>query len=228
MVERTETGNKVTSGPKSEWIDISIPFYDNMMQADNEPLLPHIEHIRSPKKGDKTTVTQINICSHVGTHIDAPLHMIDGGTSIDKMPLDTTIGPARVIEIKDPVSVKMSELAPYNIQPGERILFKTRTSYRTGRWEKFLKDTVYLSSEVIDFLAKTKIRCVGIDYISIGNFQAVETIFEAHLKLFRAGVFIIEDLDLEGVEPGEYEFSCLPLRLQDGDAAPARAAIRPL
>lgn len=228
MAKRIDTSNKGGNASKSEWIDISIPFFDNMMQMDNEPLLPHIEHVRSPKKGDKTTVTQINICSHVGTHIDAPLHMIDGGTSIDKMPLDTTIGPARVIEIKDPISIKMSELAPYNIQPGERILFKTRTSYRPGRWDKLLKDTVYLSSEVIDFLAKTKIRCVGIDYITIGNCQARETIRGAHLKLFRAGVFIIENLDLQGVEPGEYEFSCLPLRLQDGDAAPARAAIRPL
>jgi arylformamidase len=228
MAKRTGNNNKRSSAPKSEWIDISIPFYDNMMQGDQEPLLPHIEHVRSPKKGDKTTVTQINICSHVGTHVDAPLHMIDGGTSIDKMPLDATIGPARVIEIKDPVSIKMSELAQYDIQPGERILFKTRTSYRPGRWDTLLKDAVYLSSEVIDFLAKTKIRCVGIDYITIGNFRELETIRKFHLKLFKAGVFIIEDLDLEGVEPGAYEFSCLPLRIKEGDAAPARAAIRHL
>ncbi len=228
MAKRAVTGNKRARAPESEWIDISIPFYDNMMQGSQEPLLPHIEHIRSPEKGDKTTVTQINICSHVGTHVDAPLHMLAGGMSIDQMPLDTTLGPARVIEIKDPVSVKMSELVQYNIQPGERILFKTRTSSRPGRWDKLLKDGVYLTTEVASFLAKTKVRCVGIDYLSIGNLRAKRNIKQTHLTLFRAGVFIIENIDLEGVKAGAYELVCLPLRLQRGDGAPARAAIRPL
>lgn len=228
MAKETSSSRNLASAPKSEWIDISIPFHDNMIQGEQEPLLPHIEHIRSPEKGDKTTMTQINICTHVGTHIDAPLHFIAGGMSIDQMSLDTTIGPARVIEIKDPVSIKMEELAPYNIQPGERILFKTRTSSIPGRWAKLLKDYVFLTVEVADFLAKTKVRCVGIDYLSIGNTQSEQNITETHLALLRAGVFIIENINLEGVKAGLYEMVCLPLRLQEGDAAPARAAIRPL
>ena len=119
-----ETG----SVSKSEWIDISLPLRDSMVQGPMEPLTPHIEFVLHRTKYDNVAMYQLNINSHNGTHIDAPFHFLDEGATIDKMPLDTTIGPARIIEIKDTVSIKTEELEAYNIQPGERILFKTRNS----------------------------------------------------------------------------------------------------
>jgi arylformamidase len=46
--------------------------------------------------------------------------------------------------------------------------------------------------------------------------------------LLGAGIWIIEGLDLEHVEPGEYELFCLPLRIIGSDGAPARAILRKL
>jgi len=199
---------------KSEWIDITTPMPVNkpMPYFPNDPQPPKIERIYDVDKGDRVTMSQININSHNGTHIDAPLHFIYGGGSIDEMPLDTTIGRARVIEIKDPESVKVKELEPYDIRSGERILFKTQNS----------------ETETAHYLADKKVRLVGIDYITIGNFHDHQNIAETHEALLKNGVYILEMINLSGVKPGEYELLCLPLRMERGDAGPCRAILRPL
>ena len=188
-----------------------------------EPLTPHIEFILARTKGNPVDMLQININSHNGTHIDAPKHHVKGGTSIDEMPLDTGIGPARVIEIKDPETIKVAELKPYNIQAGERLLFKTRNSYRPERFTEILKDWVYFTTEAIHYLIDCQIRLLGIDTITIGR----ANVNEIHEALLSRGIYILEDLDLGHIQPGRYEMICLPLRLQGGDASPVRAIIRP-
>jgi len=219
---------KAARTAKSGWIDITLPLHDNMLQGSLEPLTPHIELIRRHSKGDPLNLTQININSHNGTHIDSPFHHFSDGMTIDKMPPETTIGPARVIEIKDPVSINPEELEPYHIRRGERILFKTRNSYRPERFTVFFKDLVGLTMESARYLAKKKIRAVGIDYLTIGIINSENDNRNIHNELFNAGIFIIEDLDLTHVEPGNYEMVCLPIRLENGDAGICRAFIRPV
>jgi arylformamidase len=209
---------------KSEWIDISVPLHDGMRQGPLEPLTPHIEFIMARDKGNPVDMLQININSHNGTHIDAPKHHVKGGSPIDQMPLDTGIGPARVIEIKDAETIMVDEIKPYDIRAGERLLFKTRNSYRPERFTKFLRNWVYFSSEAINYLIQRRIRLLGIDAISIGSPSNANEIHEA---LLTRGIYILEDLELGHVEPGRYEMVCLPLRLQGGDASPVRAIIRP-
>jgi len=80
--------------------------------------------------GDAANVSKISMGSHTGTHMDAPLHFIRGGKSLDEMPLEAKIGRARVIEVHDPESVKPGELGPHGIRSSERVLFKTRNSAR--------------------------------------------------------------------------------------------------
>lgn len=215
---------------KSDWIDITVP-----MPVDRplpywpaDPVPPKIERIMDVDRGDKATMSQININSHNGTHIDAPLHFIRGGGSIDEMPPDTAVGRARVIEIKDPESVKVKELEPYNIRAGERILFKTQNSEKAYKTDKFVEDYVYISSEAAHFLAEKKVRLVGLDYISIGSYRDLENIGEVHRTLLKAGAYILEMINLSGVKPGEYELLCLTLRMERGDAGPCRAILRPL
>ena len=113
---------------ESEWIDISVPLRPGMVYFPADPMPPRIERIMDVERGDGVTITELDLISHSGTHIDSPFHFIHGAMTIDKMPLDTTIGLARVIEIKDEKSITQEELEPYNIKPGERILFKSRNS----------------------------------------------------------------------------------------------------
>ena len=90
-----------------------------MVHWPEDPIPPKIDRIMDVEMGDKVTMSHINIISHTGTHMDAPLHFIYGGETIDKMPLDTAMGIARVIEIKDSESVKPEELVTHNLQAGE-------------------------------------------------------------------------------------------------------------
>lgn len=215
------------SGPqtmsKEGWFDISVPLRSGMVHwPDNPPV--RIEWMLDMECGDVANVLTLSLGSHTGTHMDAPIHFVPGGMGMDRMPLDATVGRARVIEIQDLVSIKPDELDPHGIGHGERVLFKTRNSARRWWVEEFVEDFVYVSQEAARYLADRGVRTVGVDYLSVGGFwkDGVET----HQALLGAGTWIIEGLYLSGVEPGQYELICLPLKVKDGDGAPARAILR--
>jgi arylformamidase len=192
------------------WIDVSVPLRSGMVHwPDNPPV--RIERMLDMECGDAANVSTLSLGSHTGTHMDAPIHFVPGEAGMDRMPLDATIGRARVIEIQDPVSIKPDELDPHEISRGERILFKTQNSTRRWWAEDFAEDFVYVSQEAAR-------------YLSVGGFHkdGVET----HQALLGAGIWVIEGLDLSEIEPGEYELICLPLKVEDGDGAPARAILR--
>jgi arylformamidase len=142
------------------------------------------------------------------------------------MPLGSTIGPARVIGIEDPESVKPGELMKHGVLKGERLLFRTANSSRCWKTDEFVRDFVYISIEAAVYLVEKGIRAVGIDYLSVGGFEKNGA--QTHITLMKAGIWIIEGLDLRNVAEGEYELICLPLKILDSDGAPARAVIRRL
>jgi arylformamidase len=206
------------------WIDVSVPLYSGMVHwPDNPPV--QIERIFAIERGDVCNVSKLAMGSHTGTHMDAPLHFVPTGVGIDTMPLDAVIGQARVIEIYDTTSIKPDELRPHNIQRGERVLFKTRNSTRCWQSDNFVEDFVYISQEAARYLAELAVQTVGVDYLSVGGFKkdGVET----HRALLEAGIWIIEGLNLSQVQPGLYDLICLPIKMVNGDGAPARAILRP-
>jgi arylformamidase len=227
MAKDKGTSSKLVSAGRAGWIDISYPLSRDMVHWPKSPIYPHIDWVYHPDKDHPVTMVQLNINVHNGTHIDAPRHFFADGTTIDEMPLDAIMGLARIIEIKDTESIKPEELAAHNIQPGERILFKTRNSelYKIG---KFVEDYVYISNEGAYFLRDKKVSVVGIDYLAIGSYRDRENIFEVHKTLLGNGIWVIEALDLSAVKAGQYELICLPIRVAQGDAAPARAIVRPV
>jgi arylformamidase len=212
---------------KSEWIDISLPIYHGMIGGPRDPLV-EMKLIRDPAKGDPVTMSQVTMSCHTGTHIDAPRHFFPDGAGIDELPLDTFIGPAQVIEIKDTVSIKPAELEKYNIKAGDRILFKTNNSSWVYDKETFQTPYVYITKEAATYLVGKKIRLVGIDYITVGGFEDREDNRIVHKNFLNGGVAIMEELNLKGVKPGRYELIAVPLRFRKGDAGHARAIIRPL
>lgn len=208
---------------KDGWIDVSVPLRSGMVHWPDNPSVS-IERMLDMERGDVANVSKISMGSHTGTHMDGLLHFVRGGKGLDEMPLDATIGPARVIEIRDPESVKAEELRPHGIRRGERVLFKTRNSARSWPSEGFIEDFVYVSQGAARYLAACEVRTVGIDYLSVGGFR--KDAIETHRALLEAGIWVIEGLDLSGVETGEYELICLPLKIERSDGAPARALLR--
>ncbi len=207
----------------SQWIDISVTLHSGMAHwPDNPPV--HIERMLDIGRGDPCNVSTLAMGSHTGTHMDAPLHFLPTGQGLETMPFEATLGPARVIEIHDPEAIKPEELLPHALQPGERVLFKTRNSTRCWQADNFVEDFVYISQEAARALAALKVRTVGVDYLSVGGYtkDGVET----HRALLEAGIWIIEGLDLSQVQPGAYELICLPIKVASSDGAPARAILR--
>ena len=211
-----------------DWIDITVTLKPDMNYLKLDPVPPNIFRLSDVNRGDKVTMSKLEIISHTGTHVDAPLHFIPGGSTITDMPLDATVGPARVIEIKHHSLVTVEELEPYDIKEGERILLKTRNSPITYESPEFVEDYVYISKEAAEYLADKKIRMVGLDNITIGDFRDEDSIVATHRAFLEKGIYILEAVALDGVEPGDYELIFLPLKLFKGDACPGRAILRPL
>ncbi len=134
------------------------------------------------------------------------------------------LGAARVIEIADAESIKPEELSRHQLRRGERILFKTRNSALWHRTNNFSEDFVYITPEAARYLAGRGVSVVGVDYLSVGGYH--QDGGDVHRILLGAGIWLIEGLDLSAVEAGKYELACLPLKIEHGDGAPARAAVR--
>ena len=205
------------------WIDISVPLYTGMVHwPDNPPVL--IERMMDLTHGDAANVSKIELGAHTGTHMDAPRHFFADGAGLDEMPLEAAIGSARVIPIEHPQAILPAELEAHNLQAGERVLFRTRNSERCWKSDAFIEDFVYISAAAAQFLVDKQVRTVGIDYLSVGGY--VNDGVETHQILLKAGIWLIEGLNLSSILPGVYELVCLPLRIVGADGAPARAILR--
>jgi arylformamidase len=207
---------------KSSWIDISVPLYTGMVHwPDNPPV--RIERMKDIEQGDVCNVSSMSMGVHTGTHVDAPIHFLRGGSGVHLAPFSALMGPARIVEIKDTHAVTVDELRRHDIQPNERLLFKTLNSTRCWRTDDFVEDFVYVSQAAARYLAECRVQTVGVDYLSVGGFTTDGE--ETHQALLSAGIWIIEGLNLSEVLPGTYELVCLPLKIVDSDGAPARAVL---
>jgi arylformamidase len=209
----------------SEWIDISVPLRNGMVTWPGDAKFERTSTLQMAQ-GDPCNLSQISTTAHIGTHMDAPRHFLADGAGIETMPIAATMGRARVIEIADPEVIRPSELEPHHLAKGERILFKTRNSGYCWKTDQFQEKYVYIALETAGYLAERGVQTLGVDYLSVGGFKSGGP--ETHRILLGAGIWIIEGLDLEHVEPGEYELFCLPLKIIGGDGAPARAVLRKL
>lgn len=216
-----EDRDEMTSG----WIDISVPIYPGMVHWPDNPAV-RIERIQDLSRGDAANVSRLELGAHTGTHMDAPRHFLADGAGLDELPLDATIGPARVISIAHPQAILSDELVAHHLKAGERVLFRTQNSERCWKNNEFFEDFVYISAAAAQYLVQRKVRTVGIDYLSVGGY--VNDGIETHQILLGAGIWLIEGLNLSAVKAGAYELICLPLRVVGGDGAPARAVLRPL
>lgn len=210
------------------WYDITVPLKQNMITMPIDPVKPKIYRYSDANLGSIVTMTMLEIMSHTGTHLDSPLHFVPGGSTISDVPLDATIGPARVIEIKDPKMIRIPELKKHNIKKGERILFKTRNSPACYAGEKWQEDYVYFDPAASEYLAGLGIVLVGLDCLTIGYFKDNDNINRNHHAFLDAGIYVLEDCALGDVPPGEYELLCMPLLIYHADASPCRAILRPL
>ena len=201
--------------------DVTVPISEGMITYPGDPKI-RIKQTRKLNENAAYNLRTLTLGSHTGTHVDAPLHLIENGQSVDDLPLEMLIGRARVVEVTAPV-ITREVLQEFDLTADMRLLFKTRNSYLWGQG-RFVRDYVYIAPDAARHLLKEGIKLVGIDYLSVDKFDAEE--LEVHAEFLGAGAIIIEGLNLREIEPGDYEMICLPLKIKDGDGAPARVVLR--
>jgi arylformamidase len=219
----------MTNKTGSNWIDVTVPLKEGMAIWPGDVTIK-IERRRSMDRGDAANNSAISLGVHTGTHMDAPKHFIKDGKSIDKLPLETSVGPARVIEIKDKISIKPEELKQHNIKKGERILFKTVNSPRCWQTDAFVNDFVFVTRDAAQFLVDAGVILVGVDYLSVGSPMDPDKAMrpDTHQILLGAGLYLIEGLNLTAIKAGDYNLICLPLKLMDAEGSPVRAILQPI
>jgi arylformamidase len=198
--------------------DISVPIRADMPIYAGDPAV-ELERASSIAEGGHANVSKLSMGVHTGTHVDAPVHFIEGAPGAEGIPLDALYGPAVVVDATGIVadSLGEAELEGLDIPAGaERVLLKTRNSELWA--QPFTRDFIRLDGSGARFLVARGVRTVGLDYLSIGD-------HDAHRELLGAGVVPVEGLDLREIEPGAYTLVCLPLDIVGSDGGPARAVL---
>jgi len=204
--------------------DITVPIRPGMvLYPGDSPYRVH--RLSSIADGAPANLSAISGTAHAGTHVDAPVHFLPGGGGVDTLPLEALIGPAYVVDARRVAGhIDSAVLSGLDIAEGaERVLFRTSNS---ALWESsaFHPDYVALLPDAAEALVARGVALVGIDYLSVAPYGDPAP---THIALLRAGVVILEGLDLHRVPPGPYHLTCLPILLKGLDGAPARAILTP-
>lgn len=204
--------------------DISVGISNDMPVWPGDPAVK-LARVKSIRAGAHANVSRLECGVHSGTHVDAPLHYVDGMYGVDKMALDDLIGEARVVEMEDVDQIDAPTLDAAGIPATtRRVLFRTRNS---AYWDEpahdFHRDFVAIEPDGAQWLKDHGMRVVGVDYLSVAPFGSSTP---THRILLAAGIVVIEGLDLRNVSAGEYELICLPINLIRSDGSPARAVLR--
>jgi arylformamidase len=169
--------------------------------------------------------THLDFSAHTGTHIDAPHHFLNDNRTIESLPLNVLTGPCYVAQLPDDIDEISAEVLERLPLPTgvARILFGTRNSKLWAQGEEqFQENFVAISENGAEWLVARGIKLVGIDYLSVAPYSDPAP---THQVLLRAGVIVLEGLDLSQVPRGFYDLYCLPLKLAGSDGAPARAIL---
>ncbi len=203
--------------------DISLKLSDKTVRWVTSPPFELAER-RRMSNGDPNNSSAVNMSVHSGTHIDAPFHFVDQGTTIDQLPLERFIGPALVYAVETERYITKEHVAGIRLDGATRVLFKTRNSGLLNQRE-YDPDFAAFSVEAAQSLVELGVELVGLDYLSVAHADEQVPVHRAFLD---HGVILLEGIDLSEVAPGRYELMCLPIPLMDSDGAPCRAVLRDL
>jgi len=206
-----------------QFLDISVAIGDDLPTWPGDPR-PQLHQEQSIAAGNAANVTRLEMGIHTGTHIDAPRHFLADGAPVDDIPLRRCVGPTWVVDLRGVKRIGGNELDRQEIPDGtERLLLKTDNS---ALWREagatFQEDFAALTRDGARWLVGSGISLVGIDYLSIQRFDDPP---DTHVELLRAGIVILEGLDLSEAQAGSYTLYCLPLKLLGAEGAPARAVL---
>lgn len=200
-----------------QWRDVSIPLHAGTTVWPGDPVFEMLPAQRIAE-GAGCNTSHLRLCTHTGTHCDAPWHFEEDGARLHAVDTDIFFGEARLIDLPEVDCITAADL-PEGPLPA-RVLFKTRNSELPVD-APFRTDYVGLAADAAERLADEGVRLAGIDALSIAPYKQPGQ--DTHHILLRRGIFVVEGLRLAGFFGGDYAFVVLPLPVLDADGAPCRA-----
>jgi arylformamidase len=171
-------------------------------------------------EGSSVNVGAVSFSTHSGTHVDAPWHYNDAGLKLHEVPLETWVGPCVVVDVQGAAKLEAKLLQGIDLSGISKVIFKTGMR---NQWLEFPTVWAPVDPDLPGFLAAHGVNLIGTDAPSADTLTSKD--LPGHAALARAGVCIVESLALEGVNPGRYRLTCLPLNLENADGAPARVIL---
>lgn len=208
--------------------DISRTLSDDLAEwPGDEPF--HFRLTKTLAEGQSVNLGAISMSVHNGTHADAQFHFDGKGESIEKAPLEIYLGRAVVVDLtgafsqsKEKHLITIEDLQPH----AEEIGGTSRLLIKTGRWRDstvFPNTIPVIAADVPAWLQKNGVKLLGLDLPSADEIDSKS--LQNHHELARAGIAIVESLDLSRVGPGIYNLAAFPLKIAGGDGAPMRAIL---
>lgn len=172
---------------------------------------------------DMIRLSEISMATHVGTHIEAPYHLLEDGSKLDESDLGVFYGKAEVIDLSF-VEQKITKetVTKYINAKADKILLKTKNSSLFNH-DSFRRDYVYIDGDAARLLVKRNIHLIGFDYASVDKYKDKHK--KTHKILFSNNIVILENINLNGVSPGQYILACFPLHIEAIEASPCRAVL---
>lgn len=196
--------------------DITAPVFEGMPVYKNKPeKQPKLKTVTNAH----VTESRIELDVHTGTHIDAPLHMINDGDTFESISLERLVRNVKVLDLTHVEGgIERKDLEGKDIQENDFLLFKTKNSFD----QSFNPEFVYLKEDGANYLANLHIDGVGIDALGVERSQPNHP---THKALFGANIIVIEGLMLSEIKEGDYFMVAAPLKLVGTDASPARVIL---
>lgn len=207
-----------------------ISLVPGLVGVETEPIQTHATHARSNQK--------LCLATHIGTHVDAPFHFVDGATTVENMPLNKYAGPAILLDLRGPAKgqspLLVTELTSAGASPetvrGNIVILFTGWAEAESGGPRFYGHGPYLSTEGAAYLAECGANAVAVDFpIDKHPDTPLSTIndFPVHRLLLGQNIPLIENLiNLDKLVGKDFELWALPLKLQGGDGAATRAVAR--
>lgn len=202
-------------------VDLSHPLVHGQANFPMDPKLSIVTH--STTKTLRYAMTQVSMATHQGTHLDAMSHFVDGGKTIDRMPLDWFYGEAVLLRIpkapREEITVADFQKIEPLLQPGVKLIYETGWHRQFGQ-ENYFSDFPSLTQDAARYLVSRKIRLLGMDTPTPSRDW-----FEVHHILLAdsAEVVVVEGLTNLDKLPERFTFSGFPLNFQGRDGSPIRA-----
>ena len=166
---------------------------------------PQKQVMNTITSGDLCNLSAFFMCSHNGTHIDAPFHFLHGGKTVEQLDLDVFVGDCYVARHEGDVTEEDAASILARAEGVQRILIAGKAT---------------VTAEAAEIFVASGIKLIGNESQTVGPENAP---MQVHLILLGAGIVLLEGIVLKDVPEGKYFLSAAPLNLAGGDGAPCRA-----